>query len=111
MIGLTSIALSAAAVVTGVNYQLGQGACYYNRANFAEKDYASLPQACRIANGLGLCALLATVSVFIAVGLRNYSPDLLSKAPAVVEKNNTKIAKARFASGSEVASDSSQIYY
>ena len=80
MIGLTSIALSAAAVVTGINYQLGQGSCYYseyNKADFTEKDYPGLPLACRIANGLGVCVLLAATSVFIAVGLRNYTPDLL----------------------------------
>jgi hypothetical protein len=96
MIGLTSIALSAAAVVTGINYQLGQGSCYYsgyNKADFIEKEYAGLPLACQIANGLGVCVLLAATSVFIAVGLRNYTSDLPIKASyaTIVADNNMKV--------------------
>ena len=80
MVGLSSVALSAAAVLTGIDYQLGQGACYsigYRGAD-SEVDYSSLPQACRIANGLGVCVMLATISIFVAVGLRNYSPAIFA---------------------------------
>ena len=96
MIGLTSVALSAMAVVTGIDNQLGQGACNYIGYQYgvykADADpagnYHSLPQACRIANGLGVCVLLATISMFIAVGLRNYSPLIVDS-----ETSQTKAFK------------------
>lgn len=115
MIGLTSIALSAAAVVTGINHQLGQGSCYYsgyNKADFTEKEYAGLPLACQIANGLGVCVLLAATSVFIAVGLRNYTPDLINKAidATTVAADNMKVSKMRMVNVSKFALKNSQKY-
>ena len=91
--------------MTGINYQLGQGSCYYsgyNKADFTEKVYPGLPLACRIANGLGVCVLLAATSVFIAVGLRNYTPDFINKARDATT-DNMKVSKTRMMKGSEVA--------
>ena len=85
---MTSVALSAMAVVTGIDTKLGQGACNYIGYKYGvykadadpAENYPSLPQACRIANGLGVCVLLATISMFIAVGLRNYSPLIVDSS-------------------------------
>jgi hypothetical protein len=89
MVGLSSVALSAAAVLTGINYQLGQGACFSigNRDADPEVNYSSLPQACRIANGLGVCVMLATISMFVAVGLRNYSPAIIASTNKIDVKS------------------------
>lgn len=75
------------AVLTGIDNQLAQGACNYigYRSGVYKADadpadnYPNLPQACRIANGLGVCVMLATISMFVAVGLRNYSPAIFVK--------------------------------
>jgi len=80
--GLTAFGLTVVAILTGINSQLGQGACAYvitttynykADVNPAE-NYGSLPTACKIANGMGICVLLAEVFVFIAVSNRPAPP-------------------------------------
>ena len=99
------MALSAMAVLTGIANQLAQGACNYIGYRYgaykADADpadnYPTLPQACRIANGLGVCVMLATISMFVAVGLRNYSPAIIAStdksevAPVIVVPAEDKL--------------------
>mmetsp|Transcript_32442 Transcript_32442/g.46781 ORF Transcript_32442/g.46781 Transcript_32442/m.46781 type:complete len:495 (+) Transcript_32442:26-1510(+) len=100
-IGLTAFGLTTVAILTGINNSLGQGACAYvittsytykADVNPAE-NYGSLPKACKIANGMGICVLLAAVCVFIAVSNRPASSP--SAITADKETNAFQVVKSK----------------
>lgn len=107
-IGLTAFGLTVVAILTGINNELGQGACSYvittsytykADVNPAE-NCGSLPIACKIANGMGICVLLAAVCVFIAVSNRPAASPTTTTTPAkeahpfqvVSEKDDSMVA-------------------
>jgi hypothetical protein len=79
--GLISLALSVAAVVTGVVNRLPDGTCYYTPdpgvyipdPNPADL-YKYLPNACKVANGLGISVIFAAGMLLAAVNLRRREP-------------------------------------
>jgi len=96
-LGVTGVALTAAAILTGVMDYLPQGACSYNNMDspFVDynpaKNYYALPTACKLANGLGVATVVAVM--FLGVALMNrhtYKRDKIE--PSVNDALPTKNA-------------------
>lgn len=72
-LGLSGVALTSAAILTGIMDYLPQGSCYYNNINSPyvdfnpAKNYGAMPTACKLANGLGASAVIAVIFLFIAL--------------------------------------------
>ncbi len=81
--GLSVVAFSALAVLTGVVNTLPDGFCYYTNMNGATYSadsnpadhYKYIPDACKLANGLGVSAFFAAMCVFLVVNLRRRKQD------------------------------------
>ena len=78
-IGMTAFGLTLVTIVSGIMDELGEGACDYVTSTIYNTDYNPaqnynmLPDACRIANGLGIVVTFGTVLTFITVLNRNTS--------------------------------------
>jgi hypothetical protein len=66
---LIKVALGSLAVGTGISNYLGTGGCN-PRGESGDVAYSSIPLECKIANGLGLAATFATLSVAVLVRVR-----------------------------------------
>jgi hypothetical protein len=75
-LGLSCFAFTVAACVTGIMEQIGRGGCSYIGVDLTEvednpaKNYHSMPDACKIANGLGVVMVIASTTAVLAVASR-----------------------------------------
>lgn len=97
-VGLIAFGLTILSVETGIMDQLGQG-CYYSYPvteiygvdkNPAD-NYPFLPDACKIANGLGLTVVISGVFVIFAIVLRSSQTSLSSQNQSL--PNDVKVNK------------------
>lgn len=67
-LGLIALLLTALAILTGISNQLGRATCAYVDEGGAESGYSSMPDSCKIANGLGISVIIASIlAVFAAI--------------------------------------------
>jgi cytochrome b-561 len=66
-VGMAAFGLTSMAILTGINNQLPYGSCGYD----SNKDgYGNLPDACKLANGMGIAVILSSLCVVGASTLR-----------------------------------------
>ena len=72
-IGLTAFGLTLVTIISGIMDQLVEGSCFYTNqsVNNPIRNYPNLPDACKIANGLGIVVTITTILVFITVLIRH----------------------------------------
>ena len=79
VIGLAALSLCVIAIATGINNELGQGQCWYVPAAttpFVDinpaQNYMKMPNACKLANGLGVVVFLSFWFIGLSVYIRNH---------------------------------------
>lgn len=89
-LGFSALGFTILSIETGIMDQLGQGSCNYlydSTITFGadvnpSDNYSQLPDACKIANGLGVIVAISGVFVVLAMSLRP-PPDDVSKVNAL----------------------------
>lgn len=85
-LGSTAFGLTVLAICLGIMSQFSRSGCYYTETTNNQANYNNLPQACKIANGLGIAVIATGIVVITTVSVRLH---LLAREEVIVVEDRT----------------------